>query len=95
MRKILLVLLVTILLISFSRVQATPLYGDPPEEDVPLLQVLKWTSNTEVLLGTEIEVFVNITNHSSEWAYNLTIIEPVFSEWFSNNQKLYEEYKWV
>jgi hypothetical protein len=71
-----------------------PIYGDPPVGDTPLLQIEKWASDTDFRLGTSTTVRVNITNWSTQSAYNLTISEPRFSEWSAKEISGYEEYEY-
>lgn len=69
---------------------AGPIYEDPPTEEQPLLQIQKWASDTEFLLGKSVTVYVNISNWSSKTAYNLTITEPFFNPWAIEEKNGYE-----
>jgi hypothetical protein len=57
--------------------------------------VQKWVSDSQVLVGETITVHVNITNISDDFAYNLTIQEPVFNSLVFDTVQEYEEYIFV
>ena len=87
-------LFILFLLLPFSS-SATPAYGDPPEEQQSIVQVLKWASETQIVIGENITVFVNITNWSDEIAYNLEITEPFFNDWAFTLLNGFEAFDWV
>ena len=74
---------------------ADTVYGPPPSEDKPVLQVLKWVDDRSVHLGENITIHVNITNWSSVSAYNLSITEPIFNNWSRTDFLGYDNYVWV
>ncbi len=94
-RLFLIVFIFVIIIFQVANSYGIPLYGDPPEDERPLLQILKWASETELKVDENITVHVNITNWSLKTAFNLTIIEPRFSEWTVNNIQTYEKYIYV
>lgn len=72
---------------------SSAVYGDPPEE--PVLQIFKFVDKNEVELGKNITVHVNITNWSEYSLYNLTIDEPLFSDWTYTDFQGFDDYVWV
>lgn len=69
--------------------------GDPPETIIPTLSIQKWVSNTDVLVNEKITVYVNITNYGRAYAFNLSIDEPIFSDWVISDLIGWDEYEWL
>jgi hypothetical protein len=88
-------LVVIMVISSVQDSQAKILYGDRPDEGFPLLQIVKSASSTETHLGNNITVNVNITNWSYEPAFNLTITEPLFSDWAYSSFQGWDEYAYI
>ena len=89
--------LLILIIISFSvhNSQAKTIYGEQAEPDFPYLEIIKLSSETETLLGNTITVNVNITNWSDYSAFNLTITEPLFSDWAYSTFNGWDDYIWV
>lgn len=90
-----------VIIMIFSTVhdsQAEILYGDRTGDrsiDFPLLKIVKSASSTETQLGNEITVSINITNWAFVPAYNLTITEPLFSDWAYSSFQDWDDYTFV
>lgn len=87
------ILVLSIMLIStISSAQSATVYGDPPEDNRPTLQIQKWISNDALLIGESVTVNVNISNWSEGFAYNLSITEPAFSSLTVKRIQGYDRY---
>ncbi|MCY3411904.1 MAG: hypothetical protein INQ03_09770 [Candidatus Heimdallarchaeota archaeon] len=93
-RGLLFITIFLLILVNSMSVQAVTetSYGNPPRAGEPILSVMKWVSADEVVLGESITVYVNITNWSEESAYNMSITEPIFSDWASSDFIGYDDY---
>ena len=92
-RGFFLVILFSLILVnSTNAIGLDQIYGEAPDDGVPILSVLKWSSAEEVELGQNITIYVNITNWSDQSAYNLTIDEPKISDWAKANFTDYDDY---
>lgn len=94
-RSIFYLLILIIISFSIHDSQAKKIYGEQGEHEFPFLEVIKWPSETETHLGNSITITVNITNWSDYGAYNLTITEPLFSDWAFSTFNGWDEYIWV
>ncbi len=83
------------LLINSSIPSSAVIYGSPPTEDRPILQVKKTISDDQIHLGNNITVYLNITNWSSKTAFNLSISEPIFNNWSITEFLGYDNYIWT
>ncbi len=90
--KFLFIAIVSLIIVNSTGAAIGGIYGEPPQDGAAVLQVLKWASDDEITLGAEITVFVNITNWSDYDAFNLTIDEPIFSNWSITEFVGYDEY---
>jgi uncharacterized repeat protein (TIGR01451 family) len=80
---------------SVQNSQAKTIYGDQTDEVFPLLQIIKTSSTEEIRLGNNITINVNVTNWSNEPAFNLSITEPLFSEWAYSYFAGFDEYDYI
>ena len=94
-RSIFYLLILIIISFSIHNSQAKKIYGEQGEHDFPFLEIVKSSSETETLLGNTITVNVNITNWSDYAAFNLTVNEPLFSDWAYSTFNGWDEYIWV
>ncbi len=88
-------LILVIISLSIHNSQAKKIYGDQGEFEFPHLEVIKSSSESETLLGNTVFINVNITNWSDYPAFNLTITEPLFSDWAYSTFNGWDEYIWV
>ena len=87
---------IAVLLVMTNHTEANVAYGNDPVVNKPLLQVLKQASEYDVKLGSNVTVYLNITNWSAtKAAYNLTIQEPLLSDWILSNFTGWEPYTWL
>lgn len=84
-----------IFLIGTSVQSSGVIYGPPPSEDRPVLQVRKTLSDDQVYLGNNVTVYLNITNWSTKTAFNLSITEPIFNNWSITDFIGYDNYIWT
>ena len=91
------VLVIMVMSAMIPTAHADVIYGERSEDiDYPVIQVVKWASGTDVELGEEISIFVNITNWSDqEDAFNLTVTEPLFSDWAYTSFVNWENYTYI
>lgn len=88
-------LVLSLMLISMiSSAHSAAVYGDPPTEQRPSLQIQKWISNNKLLRGQNLTVNVNITNWTQNWAYNLTIEEPAIADFAAKRVQGYDRYEY-
>ncbi len=83
------------LLINSAISSSAVIYGPPPSEDRPVLQVKKTMSDDQVHLGNNVTVYLNITNWSTKIAFNLSITEPIFNNWSITEFLGYDNYVWT
>ena len=83
------------LLINSAISSSAVIYGPPPSEDRPVLQVKKTLSDDQVHLGDNVTVYLNITNWSTKIAFNLSITEPIFNNWSITEFVGYDNYIWT
>jgi len=88
-------LFIMILLINSAISSSAVIYGDPPSEDRPVIQVKKKLSAVQVHLGDNVTVYLNITNWSTKTAFNLSITEPIFNNWSITEFLGYDVYLWA
>ena len=87
---------IAVLLVMTNHTEANVAYGNDPAVDKPVLQALKQASDYNVQLGSNVTVSLNITNWSStQAAYNLTIQEPLLSDWALTSFKGWQSYTWL
>ncbi|MHA2099354.1 MAG: hypothetical protein ACW99A_11810 [Candidatus Kariarchaeaceae archaeon] len=88
-------LIIIMIFTSVQDSQAKTIYGEQTDEVFPLLQIIKTRSTDETRLGNNITVNVNITNWSNEPAFNLSITEPLFSDWAYSYFAGFDEYTYL
>lgn len=94
-RSIFYLLILIIISFSIHNSQAKKIYGEQGEFDFPHLEIVKWSSESETRLGNTISINVNITNWSDYPAFNLTVTEPLFSDWAYTTFNGWDEYIWI
>ena len=95
MRKVVIGSFLLLMLLSSGLSAAEPIYGELPNEKKPSLQIRKWISKNDLKLGENLTVTVNITNWSLQWAFNLSITEPTFSEFAAELITDFDRYEYT
>ena len=90
-----------ILVLSFLpllvTVSSAPVYDDNDEFNLGTsLKIKKWIEGEQIVsIGETITVHVNVTNVGKLTAHNLTVIEPLFSNYTVDTLNSYTPHNWV